>query len=129
MVHSRTLTQEAELNKAIIMLLAIHLLTGCSTLTPVDPVTPVEKMSTYQLQNEYLELEHKINEQENEFNNIGISPRLNTNFQFNDSSGILIAVALNVLNAYNMDNMVTKIERNKSRLYEIERELSRRGMY
>ncbi len=117
------------MNKAIIMLLAIHLLTGCSTLTPVDPVTPVEKMSTYQLQNEYLELEHKINEQENEFNNIGISPRLNTNFQFNDSSGILIAVALNVLNAYNMDNMVTKIERNKSRLYEIERELSRRGMY
>jgi len=118
-----------ELKKFIIILLAIHLLTGCSTLTPVDPATPVEKMSTYQLQNEYLELEHIINEQESEFNNTNISPGLNTNFQFYDSSGILIAIALNVLNAYNTNNLVTKIEINKSRLSEIEQELSRRGMY
>lgn len=117
------------MKKIIIILLAVHLLTGCSTLTPVEPVTPVEKMSTYQLQNEYLELEHKINEQEGEFNNINTSTSLNTNFQFYDSSGILIAIALNVLKAYNTDNLVTKIETNKSRLSEIEQELSRRGMY
>ncbi|MCP4255170.1 MAG: hypothetical protein GY775_17540 [Candidatus Scalindua sp.] len=54
---------------------------------------------------------------------------MNTNFQFNNSSGILIGIALNVLKAYNMDRLVTEIEKNKSRLYEIEQELSKRGMY
>ncbi len=111
-------------------MLVVHLFTGCSTLTSVEqPVTPIEKMSTYQLQNEYLELEHKINEQENGFNNINTSTSLNTNFQFYNSSGILIGIALNVLKAYNMDRLVTEIEKNKSRLYEIEQELSKRGMY
>ncbi len=101
------------MKKVIIILLAIHLLTGCSTLTPVDPVAPVEKMSTYQLQNEYLEIEHKINELESEFNNIKSSPSINTGFQFYDNSAALISISLMILNAYNMDNMVTKIEKIK----------------
>ncbi|MCP4266983.1 MAG: hypothetical protein GY777_15665 [Candidatus Brocadiaceae bacterium] len=57
------------MKKVIVILLVVHLFTGCSILTSVEqPVTPIEKMSTYQLQNEYLELEHKINEQENGLN-------------------------------------------------------------
>ncbi len=86
-------------------------------------------MSTYQLQNEYLELEHKINELESEFSNLKSSPNYNANFQFYGNSIVWIAIALNVLNAYNMDNMVTKIEHYKKRLSEIEQELSKRGMY
>ncbi len=117
------------MKKVIISLLTIQLLTGCSTLTPIDPVTPVEKMSTYQLQNEYLEIEHKINELESEFNNLKSSPSINTDFQFYDNSAALITISLMILNAYNMDNMVTRIEKNKLRLSDIEQELSKRGMY
>ena len=53
--------------KKIIILLTIPLLASCATLKPAAPETPVtqvEQMSTYQLQNEYLEVEGKINELE-----------------------------------------------------------------
>ena len=94
--------------KKIIIFLTIPLLASCATLKPATPetqVTPIEQMSTYQLQNEYLEVEHKINELEREFNERK-SPQFSvSNFDFTGNPAIFLVIALN---AYNMNNMVIK---------------------
>ncbi len=57
--------------KKIIIFFTIPLLASCATLKPAAPeapVTPIEQMSTYQFQNEYIEIEDKINELERKIN-------------------------------------------------------------
>ena len=96
--------------KKIIIFLTIPLLNSCATLKPAapeTPVTPIEQMSTYQLQNEYLEVEHKINELERKFNERKSSQPSVVNLDFTGNPAIWLFIALD---AYNMNNMVTKIE-------------------
>lgn len=115
--------------KKIIIFLTIPLLTSCATLKPVapeTPVTPIEQMSTYQLQNEYLEVEDKINELEREFNERKSSQPSVVNLDFTGNPAIWLVIALN---AYNMNNTVTKIEKYRLRLSDITMELSKRGLY
>ncbi len=115
--------------KKIIIFLTIPLLTSCATLkpaTPETPVTPIEQMSTYQLQNEYLEVEHKINELEEKFNERKSSQASVVNLDFTGNPAIWLVIALD---AYNMNNMVTKIEKYRLRLSAITMELSKRGLY
>ncbi len=112
--------------KKIIILLTIPLLASCATLKPTateTPVTPIEQMSTYQLQNEYLEVEHKINELEEKFKSPQISV---SSSDFIGSSVMLLVIALN---AYHINNVATKIEQYRLRLSEITTELEKRGMY
>ncbi len=118
--------------KKIIVLLTVPLFTSCTTLKPVAPETPatsIEQMTTYQLQNEYLELEHKISELERDYNGRNSSLSNTVNLDFTGNSAIWLAIAFNALNAYNMKNMVTKIEKYKLRLSDITMELSKRGLY
>ncbi len=115
--------------KKIIILLSILLLTSCATLNPVEPETPIEQMSTYELQNEYLDVEHKINELENKINELKFSESNVINSNFTGNSAIWLFIAVNSLNAYSMNNMTTKIEKYRSRLSDITMELSKRGMY
>ncbi|GAX62759.1 thiol-disulfide isomerase and thioredoxins [Candidatus Scalindua japonica] len=115
--------------KKIIILFAILLLTGCATLKPATretPVTSIEKMSTYDLQNEYLEIEHKISELEEKINERKSSHINVTNIDFTGNPAIFLVIALN---AYTMENMTTKIEQYKLRLSDITTELSNRGLY
>ncbi len=118
--------------KKIIIFLTMSLLTGCATLEPVVPETSVvsiEQMSTYQLQNEYLELEHKISELEYEFKERRSSQASVVNLDFTGNSSIWLAMALNALNAYNMNIKVAEIEKYRLRLTDVTTELSKRGMY
>ncbi len=117
--------QEIAMKKAII-LLTIPLLVSCATLQPAAPVTPIEQMSTYQLQNEYIKIEHKINELQRKINARKSSHGRGVNIDFAGSSAILLIFALN---AFDMNYMATKIERYRSRLSDITNELSKRGMY
>jgi hypothetical protein len=112
--------------KKTIILLTIPLLVSCATLKPAAPVTPIEQMSTYQLQNEYIEIEHKINELERKINERKSSHGSSVNIDFAGNSAILLIFALN---AYDMNYKATKIERYRSRLSDITNELSKRGMY
>lgn len=112
--------------KKIIILLTIPLLTSCATLKPAateTPVIPIEQMTTYQLQNEYLEVEHKINELERNFKSPQVSV---SNLDFTGSPVMLLVIALN---AYHMNNVATKMEQYRLRLSEITKELSKRGLY
>ncbi len=116
---------EAALKK-IIIFLTIPLLASCATLKPAAPETPVipiEQMSTYQLQNEYLEVEHKINELERNFKSPQISV---SNSDFTGSPAMLLVIALN---AYHVNNVATKREQYRLRLSEITAELEKRGLY
>ncbi len=112
--------------KKIIILLTIPLLASCATLKPAateTPVIPIEQMSTYQLQNEYLDVEHKINELERSFK----SPQFSAStLDVTGSPVILLVIALN---AYHMNNVATKIEQYRLRLSDITMELSKRGLY
>ena len=112
--------------KKLIIFLTIPLLASCATLKPTAPVTPIEQMSTYQLQNEYLEVEHKINNLEERFNERKSSQGSVVNADFTGNPAIWLVIALN---AYNMNTMVTRIEKYKLRLSEITTELSKRGLY
>ena len=112
--------------KKIIILLVVPLLASCATLKPTateTPVTPIEQMSTYQLQNEYLEVEHKINELEEKFKSPQISV---SSSDFTGSPVMLLVIALN---AYHINNVATKIEQYRLRLSDIKMELSKRGFY
>ncbi len=93
---------------------------------PETPVTPIEQMSTYQLQNEYLEVENKINELEKKFNERKSSQASVVNLDFTGNPAIWLVIALD---AYNMNNTVTKIEKYRLRLSDITTELEKRGMY
>ncbi len=118
--------------KKITILLTMLLLTSCATLKPAVPETPVtsiEQMSTYELQDEYLELEHKISELEKEFNEYKFSQSNVVNLDFTGNSAIWLSIAFNALNAYNMNIKATKIEKYRIRLSDITEELSKRGMY
>ena len=112
--------------KKIIIFFTIPLLTSCATLKPAAPVTPIEQMSTYQLQNEYLEVEHKIKNLEERINERKSSQGSVVNADFTGNPAIWLVIALN---AYNMNTMVTRIEKYKLRLSEITTELSKRGLY
>ncbi len=112
--------------KKIIIFLTIPLLASCATLKPSTPVTPIEQMSTYQLQNEYIEIEHKINELERRINERKSSHGGGVNIDFTGNPAILLVFALN---AYNMNYMATRIELYRLRLSDITKELSKRGMY
>ena len=112
--------------KKIIIFLTIPLLASCATLKQAAPVTPIEQMSTYQLQNEYIEIEHKINELERKINERKSSHGSSVNLDFSGNPTILLIFALN---AYNMNYMAAKIERYRLRLSDITKELSKRGMY
>ncbi|MBT3880681.1 MAG: hypothetical protein HON76_02635 [Candidatus Scalindua sp.] len=115
--------------KKIIIFLAIPLLASCATLKPAAPeapVTQIEQMSTYQLQNEYIEIEHKINELERKLNERKSSRGSGVNIDFSGNPAILLVFALN---AYNVNYMVTRIEQYRLRLSDITKELSKRGMY
>ncbi len=119
---------ESAMNK-IIIFLTIPLLASCATLKPAvpeTPVTPIEQMSTYQLQNEYIEIEHKINELERKINERKSSHGSGVNLDFSGNPAILLVFALN---AYNMNYMAGKVERYRLRLSDITEELSKRGMY
>ena len=112
--------------KKIIIFLTILLLASCATLKPAateTPVIPIEQMSTYQLQNEYLEVEHKINELEKKFKSPQVSV---SNLDFTGSPVILLVIALN---AYHMNNVATKMEKYRLKLSDITTELEKRGMY
>jgi hypothetical protein len=116
---------EITINK-IIIFLNIPLLAICATLEPAateTPVIPIEQMSTYQLQNEYLEVEHKINELGKKFKSPQVSV---SNSDFTGSPVILLVIALN---AYHMNNVATKMEKYRLRLSDITTELEKRGMY
>ncbi len=119
----------------ILLSLLLTLLTSCATLKPTVPETPktpeipIEQMSTYDLQNEYLEVEHKINELEKKLNDRKSSQVGISSSDFTGNSAILLIIALNSLNAYNMNNMVTKLEKYSLRLSDITDELTKRGMY
>ena len=118
--------------KKIIIFFIIPLLTSCATLKPTapeTPLTPIEQMSTYQLQNEYLEVENKINELEKEFNERKSSQASVVNLDFTGNPAIWFVIALNSLNAYNVNNMETEIEKYRLRLSDITMELSKRGLY
>ncbi len=115
--------------KKNIILLSILLLTSCATLKPAVPEMPIEQMSTYELQNEYLEVEHKIDELEQKINEQKSSQVGISSSDFTGNSAILLIIALNSLNAYNMNNMVTKLEKYSLRLSVITDELTKRGMY
>ena len=110
----------------IITFLIIPLLASCATLKPAAPVTPIEQMSTYQLQNEYIEIEDKINELERKINERKSSHGSGVNIDFTGNPAIFLVF---VLNAYNMNYMETKIEQYRLRLSDITKELSKRGMY
>jgi len=115
--------------KKIIILLVVPLLASCATLKPAAPeapVTPIEQMSTYQLQNEYIEIEDKINELERKINERKTSHGSSVNIDFTGNPAIFLVFALN---AYNMNYMETKIEQYRLRLSDITKELSKRGMY
>ena len=115
--------------KKIIIFLTIPLLASCATLKPAAPETPVtqiEQMSTYQLQNEYIEIEDKINELERKINEFNSSHGSGVNIDFTGNPAIFLVLALN---AYNMNYMETKIEQYRLRLSEITTELEKRGMY
>ncbi len=115
--------------KRIIIFLTIPLLASCATLKPAapeTPVTPIEQMSTYQLQNEHIEIEHKINELERKINERKSSHGSGVNLDFSGNPAILLVFALN---AYNMNYMAGKVERYRLRLSDITEELSKRGMY
>lgn len=115
--------------KKIIILLTIPLIASCATLTstaPEKPATPIEKMSTYQLQDEYIEIEHKISELERKINQRRSSHGSGVNIDFSGNPAILLLFALN---AYNMNYMTTTLEKYRTRLADIEKELSKRGMY
>ena len=112
--------------KKIIIFLTIPLLASCATLKPgatETPVIPIEQMSVYQLQNEYLEVEHKINELEQKFKSPQVSV---SNLDLTGSPVILLVIALN---AYHMNNVATKMEKYRLRLSDITTELEKRGMY
>jgi hypothetical protein len=112
--------------KKIIIFLTIPLLASCATLEPAateTPVIPIEQMSAYQLQNEYLEVEHKINELGKKFKSPQVSV---SNSDFTGSPVILLVIALN---AYHMNNVATKMEKYRLRLSDITTELEKRGMY
>jgi hypothetical protein len=112
--------------KKIIIFLTIPLLASCATLKPAateTPVIPIEQMSVYQLQNEYLEVEHKINELEQKFKSPQVSV---SNLDLTGSPVILLVIALN---AYHMNNVATKMEKYRLRLSDITTELEKRGMY
>ena len=118
--------------KKIIIFFTIPLLTSCATLKPAapeTPITPIEQMSTYQLQNEYLEVEDKINELEKEFNERKSSQASVVNLDFTGNPAIWFVIALNALNAYNVNNMETEIEKYRLRLSDITMELSKRGLW
>ena len=118
--------------KKIIIFFTILLLTSCATLKPSAPETqviPIEQMSTYQLQNEYLEVEDKINKLEKKFSERKSTQFNVVNLDFTGNSVIWLAIALNALNAYNVNNMETEIEKYRLRLSDITMELSKRGMY
>ncbi len=115
--------------KKIIIFLSIQLLASCATLDPVAPETPIGQMSTYELQNEYLDVEHKINELEQKINERKFSQSTVINSNFTGNSAILLVIALNSLNSLNAYSMTTKLENYRSRLSEITTELSKRGMY
>ncbi len=115
--------------KKIIIFLTIPLIASCATLKPAAPeatVTPIEQMSTYQLQNEYIEIDHKINELERKIKERKSSHGGGVNIDFAGNPAILLVFALN---AYSMNYMETKIERYRLRLSDITKELSKRGMY
>ena len=115
--------------KKIIILLTITLLASCATLKPAEPETPVtqiEQMSTYQLQNEYIEIEDKINELERKIDERNSSHGSGINIGFTGNPAIFLVFALN---AYNMNYMATKLEQYRLRLSDITKELSKRGMY
>ncbi len=115
--------------KKIIIFLTIPLLASCAILKPVVPetsVTPIEQMSTYQLQNEYIEIEHKINELERKINERKSSNGSGVNIDFTGNPAIMLVFALN---AYNLNYMAANIERYRLRLSNITKELSKRGMY
>jgi hypothetical protein len=118
--------------KKIIIFFTIPLLASCATLKPAAPeapVTPIEQMSTYQLQNEYIEIEDKINELERKINERKSSHGSGVNIDFTGNSVIWLAIALNAFNAYNVNNMEAEIEKYRLRLSDITNELSKRGMY
>ena len=115
--------------KKIIIFVTIPLLASCATLKPAapeTPVTPIEQMSTYQLQNEYIEIEHKINELEGRINERKSSHGGGVNIDFAGNPAIFLIFALN---AYNMNYMETNIEQYRLRLSDIIKELSKRGLY
>ncbi len=117
--------------KKVITFLTIPLLASCATLKPAAPetsVTPIEQMSTYQLQDEYLEVEHKINEME---------INLNWEKKFEKRKSRQASFAnLNYYGSlplprdkYYIRFMETNIEKYKLRLSDIKKELTKRGMY
>ncbi len=126
--YDRLEITEAALKK-IIIFLSIPLLASCATLDPVEPETPIGQMSTYELQNEYLDVEHIINELEQKINERKFSQSTVINSNFTGNSAILLVIALNSLNSLNAYSMTTKLENYRSRLSEITTELSKRGMY
>jgi hypothetical protein len=92
----------------------------------VAPVTPIEQMSTYQLQNEYIEIDDKIKELERKINERKSSHGSGANIDITGNPAIFLVFALI---AYNMNYMETKIEQYRLRLSDITKELSKRGMY
>jgi hypothetical protein len=79
--------------KKAVIFLTIPLLASCTTLKPAAPealVTPIVQMSTYQLQNEYIEIEHKINTLERKINERNSSHGSSVNLDFSGNPAILL---------------------------------------
>ena len=99
----------------------------CATLKPAateTPVAQIEQMSTYQLQNEYIEIEHKINELEGRTNERKSSHGGGVNIDFAGNPAIFLIFALK---AYNMNYMETIIEQYRLRLSDITKGIVKEG--
>jgi hypothetical protein len=113
----------------IIVLLIIHLLIGCYTFKPVS------KMSDWQLQQEYLDIQYKLSEVKSKYN----SPTNNTTGYINNYAGVASQLVpypgvfnSSILSTFSAgekvklkDDMATLSER----LSKLRLEMSKRGIY
>jgi len=113
----------------IIVLLIIHLLIGCYTFKPVS------KMSDWQLQQEYLDIQYKLSEVKSKYN----SPTNNTTGYINNYAdvasqlapypGVLNSSILSTFSAGEKVKLQDDITTLSERLSKLRLEMSKRGIY